>query len=293
MKILSLSGKSLMCCRRDEKCPLLVDIEWEGTRAWLTVDETSGTGEVDVIVRIPGSDVCLLKERIKIGCACEECDTAGSAQSGLDSVNVQFGLGKAGSGIPAGHLFLQALKISPELATPQALVFSSLSSDVEALYDRGGVRQIIAPQTFVDIQTYASSAYEVRFFEPAAQGTKDGRFHRVVSGSEPFATWRVQYLDNETDSLRSLRLTETRNGSSSVREYTFDNETNTMELSQGDGLQIKSLSEHRDNETGIVTAIESIRDSSGVIASKTRIIYQIFPGAGPRSSALKTRTAQL
>ncbi len=248
---------------------------------------------------------CVYKESgVFIGCpSC--ADDAGycslAAASGfvnLSSIDIGMTLGKAKGGQSAGDIFLRADRPSSELATPRSLLVSTLTSEIEERFDELNViRQIMAPQTFVDIVAIDAFTFTITFYDPAdVTGETDG-FYDVDPAAVPIATWQITNPDASATTFNRLDVTETRDGDVNAYAYVWDSATSTWSLEKGAGLQKVSRHEATSGSDRIVT--ETIADGAGVVASKTQTTYHTFAWGeevteqvqDPDTAALTTSTA--
>jgi RHS repeat-associated protein len=242
-------------------------------RLTLTADEGSADGKVVLQAAIKQAPSASRRVRISIGCnACEgvACD----AFVRLSSVEVDLSLGKARRGLPAGELYLSAKQLTPDLATPKALQLSALSEDVEEIRSQdGSLRQVIAPEKFVDIVVRTPYTYDINFYAPSARGAKEFGLYTVLPGFSPQATWRVEDPDATPGSIRRLSVAELE----SWRQYKFgyDAAQNAWSLAGGGGLQVRSRSERTEGADRIVT--ETLKNNEGVTASVERTRYRSYP----------------
>ena len=149
-----------------------------------------------------------------------------------------------------------------------------ISTEEQGIKDHGlGIRQVVGPEVFVDIELIDEYSYEMHFYEPEARGNMVNGFHQV--GSEtPFVTWRIENPDASPDIYNRLRISEIRDGDTIVTEYDRAEEQNTWHLSKGNGLQVITRTE-QENESGQIVT-ETVRDSSGDVASSTEKTYNTF-----------------
>lgn len=216
---------------------------------------------------------------IQVGCEeCEDCHKPGAASIRMGSINARISLGATGGGLPAGDLFIKAQRPSPELATPKALLFSTLQADdVEIRSEHGkGLRQILAPQSLADIVTLDDFSYEIRFYEAdAVTGTQAGRF-TVDNGASPNVTWRIENPDASADTYDTLVITEIRNGQSKASTFTWNDAQSTWSLAQGNGKKITTQSEQVDADGNRIVTVE-MRNSADEVASVVRTTWHPFP----------------
>jgi hypothetical protein len=135
-----------------------------GSEASATLSNT--TGVVTTLTNIEGegfltiraeSDIsssCFNEYTIWVGCEpCSgaECSQIGSGDAGLGSIMARIGLGRTEDGHQAGSLLILAETMDPANSTPQILQFNSFNSDCELVKNNGVIRQIVAPEGFINI----------------------------------------------------------------------------------------------------------------------------------------------
>ncbi len=272
-------------CTSEDQPPITLDTniidEDERSIYEITPTEESGFGWIKVTARDKHNDECLKEAKIYIGCpTCTSgtCRDPGTGFFNVNSITARFSLGRTRDNMSAGDLFLAAKDMSPELATPAGLDFSTMADDTEVVYgDNNTLRQISARQTFLDIVTLNDYGYELRFYEPGARGSKSGGVYSVDNSTETKVAWRIENPDASPDVYNRLRITEIRGGQQTVHQYAWDNATDTWSLSKGGGLQVISKQKIYDDVNKTLTIIETVSDqASGVVVSKTRTVLQDF-----------------
>lgn len=187
----------------------------------------------------------------------------GASSAANHSVDMQFHLGKDTTGASAGSLAVAATGVSSALHSPAALrLLSGSGPDVEVIKSGDDLRQIKAPETFVDIVTLTSSSYEIRFYLPSQVGTISGGLY-PVTGS-PFVT----YLVDNPGSGSSVRFTEVRGSLQKVTTYTYDSGTGTMEMSTGNGLRVEAF--QKTVAGTAITETRTIKDAANQTVSVVR-----------------------
>jgi RHS repeat-associated protein len=161
------------------------------------------------------------------GGGCSSCGVGGSAGKGRSaSIFAQFGLGQATNGFSIDGLTLSSAQPSLTLATPAGLAIPTNNPNTEIIEVSGQVRQVTAPQTFVDIVTNNDFSYEIRYYLFSQRGSMVGGLYGV-SGS-PFVTWKVENPDASTNTYNRIRFTETRGANVRTYDYTYSgSKTNT------------------------------------------------------------------
>ena len=247
----------------------------------LYAEEETESGWVRIKAYDSEHDCSYAEAEIYVGCqACEQANSSyceyipGGLFVSLSSVDIRLGLGKTSEGRSAGELLLRADAMSPDLATPAALEFNTLAANVQGVYDAAGLRQVIAPETFVDIAALDGYSYEVRFYLPEAQGAQANDGLYAVSG-DPIAVLRIENPDASDEIYNRLRVTEIRDGQSYISDYEWDEDAGAWSLSKGGGLRVEEKSCEYPSD-GLRTETHVISNSGGAIASKTETTFQTF-----------------
>ena len=214
-------------------------------------------------------------------------------------------LGRNVQGGSAGQINLYAELPDSRLFQPSALGVNA-STDVTKIYDTNQViRQVLAPEMFVDIVPLSTRAYEMRCYSPTNQGARNPDGLYGVSGS-PFVIWRIDNpvinilgggLTGGTDNY--LRIREVRSSVQRTWDYTYV--TNTAAsgwvLLSGDGLRSESKLSSYDSVTSHRLAKRLIKEAMGRSVVETTEEFQIFPWGesrvrlqtGPDGNGLETR----
>ena len=253
--------------------------------AHITLEESIGTGHTITVSaadrEAPGCGGKVI--RLKTGgcgdlassCTDGVCRLPSDWSGYLSSIDFSFNLGKAAEGQPAGELYLEADEMSPVLATPAALRFSSLARGIDERYDEAGVlRQVLAFETLADVVEIDAYAYEIDFYHPGDITGESGGFFTIAQNAVPFATWRIENPDASPTQYNRLHLTQFKDGSVKSFEYVFDAAADTWSLSQGGGLKLIEKAETSVDNDRVVT--ETVRDHTGAIATQTRTIYRTY-----------------
>ncbi|MBI1840630.1 MAG: hypothetical protein HYR88_07220, partial [Verrucomicrobia bacterium] len=157
---------------------------------------------------------------------CASC--AGSDASYSVSAEFSVDLGKRADGLPAGVIYLSEGVASSALYKPETLSYSrdrDPVSDIEVVKEPTLLKllyQIVAPQTFVNIQTITPDVkFEIQFYLPTAKGTWNAGTQRynIVNGSANLITTWTLENPSPGSSSSQLRITETRGGAS--RQWTY------------------------------------------------------------------------
>ena len=216
--------------------------------------------------------------RVYVGCqTCTEgvCDLVGSGFVELGSIDVRISLGKAEEGMSAGDLLLKAKRPSAELFTPEALILSSLSENVTALYQQKQLKQIVTPQALVSIEQESPQAYQIIFYHKQDQGTLEDGLYRINPSAVPISIWRIENPVDSPHGLNTLLISEYQQGNQRQYEYNYVEEDNTWSLTSGNGLRHETRKEYT-NDDGDRVERTTISGSDGVPVSITEEIYRTF-----------------
>ena len=134
-----------------------------------------------------------------VDCGCGGPSGGGDPGSGgptLGSVHLDLNLGLLTGGGSAGRIVLRSPGVTSDLLTPAALKLigstaSDWSSEVSAIEVSGGLRQIRAPQTFVDIVPTSATSYAIRFYPEDAAGSFDPAHPVATPAGTPHTVWTV------------------------------------------------------------------------------------------------------
>lgn len=114
------------------------------------------------------------------------------------------GLGQNVSGSPAGSVKIAANAFSELSLDPSDLIYSSENTDVSVIRSAGDIRQIIAPQTFLDVVDTGTDQYELRFYPPEDMGNfnSGSGIYDLASGASAFATNTISKVSGVSNSLK-------------------------------------------------------------------------------------------
>ncbi len=249
-----------------------------------TLTDITGSGQLKVRVINPSIQGCQADVVLEVGCDnCQGDSPEDHSNSCIGcekeskNINVTFGLGRARRGDPVGHLEIKSQTPSPLVAKPDGLKMFAFSSNTEKVYANGALRQIVAPNLFVDIIVNNDFQYELRYYDPADRGSKVNGIYTVNGSAVPLKTWTIENPDASPTVYDRLRITETAAGSTSmVSEYVWDNVNSEWSLDQGSGLGIVTSTETTGAGTRTVT--RTVEDGTGDIAAVTQTTYKEING---------------
>ncbi|MCH6257436.1 RHS repeat-associated core domain-containing protein [Puniceicoccaceae bacterium K14] len=186
------------------------EIDTDGDVDWLTLDAPNA----DSIQISSGSD---LIERtkvysggsrdIRITVNSEIMSQPVGVSSSLHPHKILWsvGLGRQMGAGSAGNIWLRDEDFDDLSVTPDDLYYGGDSAEVTEIMDSGTLRQVLAPEAFVDIVSAGSASYEIRFYEPSDMGSwNSGNEVYNVSGT-PFITYAISNDGTNADSLKITR----------------------------------------------------------------------------------------
>jgi RHS repeat-associated protein len=179
---------------------------------------------------------------------CSSCGAAGSLYQNISpfgGITATFSMGAGLSNASAGSLAITGSSASTNLATPFGLSYPDNMPNVTVIQAGTAIRQLNAPQAFVDVVTDNAFQYELRYYLPSQVGGISGGLY-TLSGS-PYVTWTVANPDSSLSVYNQLQVTETRDSVSSVYNYTYNATTGSWTLDYPGSLREDEVS------TGVTT----------------------------------------
>ncbi len=254
------------------------------------ITEVSGDGYVLIKVTNPSHPDCKNEIWIKIGCEpCEreECKD-GNCIKGLPGEGIRWNTGRTSRGRPAGEIFLPNDEVNCANTLLGLLEVRSGGDGVEVLSDVNGLRQVISPDSFVDISVIDDYGFTISFYKPDDMGDLVNGYYEVLSGATPHVIWKVENPDGSQGPCDRLRIVEERGGSViSSSEYAFNGVDNKWSFSDGNGLQVTTQQEEIVSGNRVET--QTVKDESGVIASRVKTTYKdIVCASGSREEVIET-----
>ena len=190
--------------------------------------------------------------KIPVGCDCELCKTPGKCIQRVGSVDLTFSLGKTEGGLSAGDLYLKLDNLDEDSNKRRFLEVSEQDESMLVVRDFSGIRQVVAPSTFVQVDDLENgNGYELRFYERTVGNLAQLDEHGLYKLDLPdagnhdvgaFAVWRIEGLGLAAGSAKVLRITEIRDEGTTthISEYEQDTSGNWT-LRQGGGLREEKL----------------------------------------------------
>jgi len=213
-----------------------------------------------------------------------------STNSGVLSVQFTLGLGRISADGETGQISLREKVITGNSYTPDVLALSFFpKGQTEMIRDparpqrviadpgeKGGytsqsIKQIKAPETFVDIVVLNEWEYEIRFYHPDQVRSKQNGFYRVAG--EPFSLTLIRNPNPpKTD---TLEITTTKNGIAKKSEWKYDQGSDTWSFRLNGVETVRKVSEV--NATNPCERVETRSDLKENQWLKTIKIFKAFP----------------
>lgn len=188
---------------------------------------------------------------------------AGHGTFSLGSVDFQLSLGRINGDTPAGILSLNSPVINSSLFTPAALI-PTTDASVTVLREDAVVRQVSAPEVFIDVVTLSGTSYELRAYRPSQAGTPDPATGLFPLTGAPFQSYT--FAGNGTD---ELTITPS-DVPVRAATYVYDSGTGTMTMSQLAADRIESTTKVTSGST--TTETRTIKNNAGdLVAQETRV----------------------
>ncbi|MGH7972226.1 MAG: hypothetical protein ACREIC_26230, partial [Limisphaerales bacterium] len=167
------------------------------------------------------------------------------------------------------------------LATPEGLVYTASNNDVVIISTNGPIRQVKAPETFVDVVPLDAYTYEARFYLPSdfSSSTNSAGLYYPVGSPTPFVTWNIANPDQSPSVYNRLNITETRAGLANVYNYSFNGTSNAWTLDYPSGLrEDTSTTTTTTNSNGgyFRQIISTVGIPGGAVQAKVKRIYEFF-----------------
>lgn len=240
----------------------------------------------------------LLKVVNKSTCGGDDGGGAGNGNGGgLDSMWWWVSLGKLSGGLSAGRLWVEQSELTVHSATPSALrsdlrtvVLTEGATELVKIIkdDSGRLRQILAPEAFVDVVIIDEYSYEIRFYDPAdaeeeketlsvgAPETPDYMEVEALTGfympvGLPFSVWKVE---NPDGSSAHNRLQITHVYGEGNESYLFEQNGSNWILNRSNGLRRDELVESIVN--GDLQEVRVVKGADGVPCYKALEIFHNY-----------------
>lgn len=207
--------------------------------------------------------------------------TGGKGNSS-SKIDIEWGvnLGRLWNGRSAGKIRIVEDGISSATLKPSILLHTPRSLDtneVEMLLGGSplGIRQIKAPQTFVDVATLSTNSFQINFYYRDLMGSKDGSGYYTLATN---ATNFVSYLiDSGGATANRLAIHEIRNGKTNSSVLDYSSTSNLWTLTRGSGSDTRILTRHVSFQSNLVDRIEieEVKDRDGTITERTGEVWKV------------------
>ncbi len=187
----------------------------------------------------------------------------------------QFGLGLGAEGHSAGALQISSLLPTPLLASPAGLTCETNLPEVQVILDGSTLRQVMAPQTLVDIVTNTSSNYEIRFYLPGAAGQFTGGFYHPTPGTE-FVVWKIENGDTSGNTYNQLKITEQRPGVTHIFFRVYDSANGGWRSIGPEQTGFTEATTAWDVANGIRELTVAVRESNEALVKQVTYKYQAY-----------------
>ena len=197
-------------------------------------------------------------------CSCEP----GSSTCADNSIDYQLNLGRGNFGIGQGALSLHAQMPSPYLAQPAGLTDDIQDPACQTIYRNSALRQVLATQCLVDVQTLSAYKYQIAFYHRLTGDPQVGDGTYQVGGT-PFKTVTVENPDASALLYNRVLITETATGASAQTiEYDWHDADQNWEMITGNGLRHERLATVIDAATGDKLKTRTILNAAGQPVTK-------------------------
>ncbi len=215
----------------------------------LSIYNIQGEGSITVSASSSGEGpACQESIIVTVGCAfcgsSENCDIVDN-----NSVDTRIGIGRTNNGSSSGSFFLYAKTPSADLSKPGMLKLSAPGNDTVKLYENDAIKQILAPQFFIDILPESQYRYTIRFYSPESAGNLADGLYEIIPQALPIYEWIIENPDESETVFNRLQLTRVEDGQEKVYLYTYDSAIHLWTLEKGNGLQTITVQNTIDGNT--------------------------------------------
>lgn len=192
---------------------------------------------------------------------------AGQATMKLSSVDFALSLGRINADTSAGILALTSPILTADSFTPASLQLTAHPS-VTVLREAGALRQISAPETFIDIVTLSPLSYELRAYRPSQAGTPD-----PVTGLVTFTGSPYQSYNFTGNGSNELTITPS-DVPARAATYTYTAATGILSMSQPGADRVETSTLTTSGAT--TTETRTIHNGASVVASQETRVYTTY-----------------
>lgn len=227
--------------------------------------------------------------RVERRADCSDSETKGDSTTSMSSVHFSINLGSLDGFSSAGRLFLEQESINADSFEPVALSYLAPDKRVTVIEAAdGSIRQIVAPEVFVDIQNTAGAGYSIDVYDSTAADTLGDHdldpltpdTYSLVTGSQPL----FEYTLSERAFDGALVIQKTSDGSTDEVSYLEEAITNgtAWTFTEGGGLR-KTRREY----TAVSSSVEKERttvsgtfDGDELTTSVVEETYELYQSGG-------------
>lgn len=162
----------------------------------------------------------------------------------VTAIKCSVGLGRLLNGKSAGRIFYVENELTSNSYAPNAIFFYQPFTNHtqvtvitnHSITNSYVIRQIRAPQAFVDIPATNTNSFELRFYLPGqiSATTNASGYYDILTNS-PFVVWRFGNPDENPTITRRLRISEERLAITYTNDIEFDSTNNIWSLTRGVG----------------------------------------------------------
>lgn len=205
--------------------------------------------------------------------------------TGLAVGDISWGvsLGRQFNGSLAGSLVIPKAVLNDALFDRCSLNYHGINEQVGVVRDfYGRIRQIIAPEVFVDVYDLTSGdGYRIDMYAPSARGASQTQPYPIVDGCVPYMSFEVR---RETGNILKVR----RIAGGTVQDTdAWESDNGWVKTLHGE-LVTEETVEGKDADLNITETI-TLKNHDGTIAEVTRKTYKTCPwnsGGTPEDSTL-------
>jgi RHS repeat-associated protein len=196
------------------------------------------------------------------------------------SMDIQWGvnLGRLWDGRSAGKIRIIEKGITGTTLTPAVILHTPRSLDtneVEMLSsgNPAAIRQIKTPQTFVDVATLGTNAFQINFYARSLIGPKNGAgLYTLSNGATSFVSYRI---DSGGASSNRLAIHEIREGQTNSSILDYSSSSNLWTLVRGLGSDARIVTRRISFESNSVNRIEveEVKNGAGIVSDRTAEVW--------------------
>ncbi len=193
------------------------------------------------------------------------------------------GLGRLYNGSPAGNLVIRSSALDDSVFDRRLLSYSGVNQQVFVVVDiEGKITQILAPETFVTVtDNHETGGFDIAFYPLAAVGQRhpSGVFD-LNPGVSDYVTY---YIAPDTQPDNEFGFTVVRLEGSHLLTTSAAYGAGTWMKDMGDQLSVEERLPVETGEPGRRAEMITIQNGNGVVAKKTKRVYQAFAWNNPNT----------